>query len=218
MRAHHINEALLQVQQLRQSLLDKQLFRGFSGPVRAVSGTVALLMAGVMVQHWYPTGVKGQLLGWGAVFLFASVVNLGAMIFWFMNDRLVNRDIRRLRPFLDVLPPLFIGAVLTGALIVHRQFDFLFGIWMCMFGLTNLSGRYVLPPAIAWVGCFYMLCGAYCLLDPTMHFSNPWPMGTVFFLGEWISGMILYLDQRRYDAVCRHLAGISQEGVLQDGS
>ena len=77
MRATPIHDALQLVQQLRVGLLDKQRFRGFSGPVRALSGTVALVSAWVMRQPWYPAETKFYLLGWAFVFLVALVLNFG---------------------------------------------------------------------------------------------------------------------------------------------
>ena len=205
MRTSHIGEALVQVQQLRQSMLDKQLFRGFSGPVRGISGTIALLAAALMASAYCPATTKAHLLGWGGVFLSALLLNVGATVYWFLHDEAVTRDLRRLRPILDVFPPLAVGALFTLVLILNRNFDYLCGVWMCMFGLTNLASRYVLPPMISVVGVFYILCGALCLLAPSSTFLNPWPMGIVFFTGEGISGLILHYDRRRYAALCRYV-------------
>ena len=55
MSASHINEALGAVQQLKQNLLDKQRFKGFSGPVRMVSGAIALTAA--PIYHLTGSGV-----------------------------------------------------------------------------------------------------------------------------------------------------------------
>jgi len=42
------------------------------------------------------------------------------------------------------------------------------------------------------------------LLLPQASFMNPWPMGLVFFLGEWAGGLLLYFDERRYLALVRY--------------
>ena len=106
---------------------------------------------------------------------------------------------------LDVVPPLAVGALLTAVLLLQREFDLLFGVWMCMFGLTNLAARYVLPPQVCLVGLFYIAAGVLCFFWPGVGLQNPWPMGLVFFAGEWVSGMILYVDRRRY-ATLSHYA------------
>ncbi|MFC1499154.1 hypothetical protein ACFLS1_11900, partial [Verrucomicrobiota bacterium] len=53
------------------------------------------------------------------------------------------------------------------------------------------------PVGIYIVGCGYIVCGIVCLLvpvtyiAPTISFTNPWPMGIVFFFGETAGGTIL---------------------------
>jgi len=216
--ATHVIGALGQVQQLRQAFMDKQLFAGFSGPVRAISGSVALVAALIMMHPAYPYTIKAHLLGWGAVFLVASVLNIGAIAYWYLNDPLVKGDIKRLKPTLDVLPPLFVGAVLTFAFIINKEVSYLFGVWMCMFGLTNLASRYVLPPGISYVGMFYVVAGVICILAPFINFLNPLSMGIVFFTGEWISGIILHVDRRRYAEVCNYLKSFEGEREERENS
>lgn len=193
-----INEALHMVQQVRRSLAHKEPFKGWSGPIRILCGTLAVFVAAVLHLEWIPRTVFWHVVSWGCLFAVAMLLNLGALFHWFANDEKTGRDVRRLRPLLDVFLPLLVGAVLTFALITHRQFDYLFGVWMCMFGLTNLASHYVLPGPILLVGLFYVLAGCICLLMPGMNFLDPWPMGWVFFGGEWAGGLVLYLDDRRY--------------------
>jgi hypothetical protein len=42
------------------------------------------------------------------------------------------------------------------------------------------------------------------LLTPHASLANPWPMGIVFFAGEWAGGLILYFDERRYLSFVRY--------------
>ena len=60
--------------------------------------------------------------------------------------------------------------------------------------------RLSLPPGIYLVGLAYVACGALCLLLPSVTFTNPWPMGIVFFAGELTGGAILLKDLPRHDA------------------
>lgn len=195
----HVHDALHQVRQLQHAILERIRFHGFSGPTRAISGTVALFTAIFMSTRFYPQTAKAHLLGWAGVLAVALILNGGALIYWFFHDKSVQRNPRRLRPVLDVIPPLFVGGVLTAALILRGQLDLLFGIWMLMFGLVNLSSRHVLPHAINWVGLFYIFSGMAWLLTPGMSFMTPWSMGIVFFAGEWAGGLILYLDDKRLE-------------------
>lgn len=197
MIAHHIHDALAQVRQLQHVVIERLRFKGFSGPTRAVSGLLALLMAAALSSSLYPKTTEAHLVGWISVLGVSLLLNAGALLYWFWTDPIVNRDIRRLGPVLDIIPPLTVGALLTAVFILHGLHRYLFGIWMCMFGLSNLASRYVLPGSICIVGIFYIGCGTLWLLAPGVSFLNPWPMGVVFCAGEWVGGMILHFDHRR---------------------
>jgi hypothetical protein len=171
-----------------------------------VSGTLALVAAVALEWQWVPPGNLAHLTVWGGVFLSAMLLNLGSLVYWFLHDGMIQRDPRRLKPMLDVIPPLAVGALFTLVLIIQREFDLLFGVWMCMFGLSNLASRYVLPSAVVLVGVFYIAAGALCLLLPGMSFQQPLAMGLVFCTGEWAGGMILHLDDRRYAAFARQFS------------
>ncbi|MDF3128980.1 hypothetical protein P0Y35_07215 [Kiritimatiellaeota bacterium B1221] len=206
MPAHPLHDALNTVRTLRRSLLQKERFKGWSGPTRILSGSLAFIAALLLEQGWIPQSNSSHLITWGIVFLTAMLLNLGALAYWFLNDRMIQRDTSRLKPILDVIPPLAVGALFTLVLILGKNLDPLYGVWMSMFGLTNLASRYVLPSAIAIVGVFYILAGALCLLLPGISFLQPMAMGMVFCAGEWAGGTILYLDDRRYAAFARQFS------------
>ncbi len=197
--SNHVQEALDQVRQVQHAILEQIRFHGFSGPTRAASGSLALFAAILMSTRYYPQTARAHLLGWGVVLAVALLLNGGALLYWFFTNEPVRKNPRRLRPVLDVIPPLFVGGVLTAALILRHQLDLLFGIWMLMFGLTNLSSRHVLPRPINFVGLFYIFAGTAWLLTPGMTFLSPWSMGIVFFAGEWAGGLVLYADDKRLE-------------------
>jgi hypothetical protein len=194
MMTNPIHHALAQVQELQQKVLEKQRFKGYSGRARAISGTLALLAAPIMSSDYFPKTITAHAVGWGTVFALALLLNFGSLVYWFFFDPCVKRDIRRLRPTLDVVPPLFVGGILTLILMRDDLHKYLFGIWMCLFGLANLASRHVLPKQICQVGWFYILCGTIYLLAPHNSFLNPWPAAIVFFVGEWAGGIILHFD------------------------
>jgi len=191
----HIHHALAQVQQLKRQVLEKQRFKGYSGRARAISGTLALLAAAVVSWPHYPQTVAAQLIGWGTLFTVCLLLNYGALLYWFVSDPAVNRNLRRLKPTLDALPPLFVGGLLTWLLIRHGLHHQLFGLWMCLYGLANVASRHVLPRLIGLLGAFYIACGTACLLAPGISLFNPWIMGLVFFCGEWTGGIIFHYDR-----------------------
>jgi len=196
MIANHIHHALAQVRELQRTILDKQRFKGYSGRARAVAGTATLIAAAFLSFSGYPGSVKAHLIVWAVVLAAGFVLNYGALIHWFIFDPNVQRDFRKLRPALEALPALFAGGALTFALVKTGQVQLLFGMWMSLFGVTCLATRQVLP-RIHWiVGVFYLTCGTYFLLAPNVAFLNPWPMGIVFFVGEWLGGIIFHYDDK----------------------
>lgn len=194
MISNQIQHAIAQVRELQQAIIEKQRFKGYSGRARAISGTLALLMAATMSLPSFPQTATSHIAGWGLIFLIGLLLNFGVLIHWFLFDPKVQRDIRRLKPVMDALPPLFVGVVLTISMIMVSEYRFLFGIWMSLFGLANLSTRHVLPRKIWMVGVFYIVFGMLCLLSPDIAITNPWPVGIVFFIGEWAGGIVLHFD------------------------
>jgi hypothetical protein len=188
----HIHQALAQVQELKMRVLNAQRFTGYSGRARILSGTLALLAAFLMGADGCPRTPTAHLIGWGSVLAVAVVANYLALFHWFLFNPDARRDVRRLIPAVYALPPLAVGGILSIALILHGAYDVLFGTWMCLFGLANLSSRQVLPKTMWPLGLFYIGSGVICLFWPSLPFTNPWPMGVVFGIGEWAGGLIFH--------------------------
>ena len=197
MNGASVKQAIEQVSRIQTHVLSNQRFHGYSGRTRVLSGILALAAPFILSSALVPQTQMAHLIGWAILFAVAFTLNYVALIYWFFHDPQVMRDIKRLRPVLDVVPPLLVGAVLSIALILQGHYYLLFGVWMCLFGLANLASRRVLPKLISLVGCVYLGFGAVCLLMPGLSFLNPWPMGIAFFIGECSSGMILHYDLRR---------------------
>ncbi|HSE41483.1 MAG TPA: hypothetical protein VLH08_12045 [Acidobacteriota bacterium] len=192
MDGNPVQQALAEVRDLQKKILEKQRFKGYSGRARAISGTLALITAGVMSLPFYPQTIPAHLLGWTTLFIASIALNFGAIFYWFLLD--TKRDLKRLRPLLDVLMPLIVGAILTLTFIMHGQYSYLFGTWMCLFGLANFATRHTVPRSIWIPSLFYVACGTILLVQRDLSFLNPWPMGIVFFIGEWAGGIILHFD------------------------
>ena len=195
MGANHVEDAIAQVREIHQKIVESGRFKGYSGRARALGGTLALAAAALMSVELVPRTPLAHVVGWGVVCAAAMLLNYGALACWLFSDPEAKRDVRRLIPSIDVLPPIFVGGALTAALILNGHHDYLFGVWMLLYGLANLASRRSLPWEIWPVGLFYLACGAVCLLTPTVRFLAPWPMGIVFFIGEWIGGFVLFFNR-----------------------
>ncbi|HSI86822.1 MAG: hypothetical protein ACAI35_09715 [Candidatus Methylacidiphilales bacterium] len=203
-----IHQTIAHIRELQQHMLDAQRFRGYSGVARALSGTVALIVALVLGSPDFPARPASHLIGWGVAVFICALMNYGAVLHWFLYDEQVNRDPRRLSPTLEVMPAIFVGGILTFVLARAGAYDFLFGTWMCLFGIANLASRQVLPKWVWPLGWYYIVCGTACLLIPT-PFMSPWSMGIVFFAGELAGGIILRSDRKRL----RHVSPLVKHGL-----
>jgi len=191
MIANHIHDALGQVERMRALILERRRFQGYSGTARMLGGGVALALTFVLARFEALHTPLLQLAGWAIVLTAALILNYGGLALWLFGRRGAEHSLADLRPALEVLPALTIGAVLSLALVWHEQYNLLFGTWMCLYGLAHMGYRHSLPGGIIWVGLFYQVAGIACLLAPNVTFLNPWPMGLVFFAGESIGGWIL---------------------------
>jgi hypothetical protein len=195
--ANHIHDALAQVRTLQEFIIEKNLFKGYSGTARIVSGFAALAGAALLGSGLVPPEPWAHLAGWGAVLAVGIVANYAALLYWFLFNADVQRNPLMLKPAMDAIPALAAGAALTLALVIHDNFDLLFGMWMSLYGLAQVAYRHSLPKGVYRTGLFYLVCGAACLLSPRVSFVNPWPMGLVFFAGEMAGGTLLIRDHRR---------------------
>jgi hypothetical protein len=199
MIASHVHDALSQVRLLQEVILERRRFHGFSGQARAVSGCVTLLAATLLASGRLPDTPRAHLAVWGGVLLFALAANYAALGWWFLADPQRRRDLLALKPAIDVMPALAVGAMLTLAVLRDGRYELLYGVWMGCYGLAHAACRLSLPPASFAVGVGYMLAGAACLFVPGWAFPNPWPMGIIFCTGEFVGGWVLFRE--RYAAL-----------------
>ncbi len=193
-----IRQALTQVQEIHQRVIDRQQFKGFSGTARIVSGGIALGGSLILNSEIIIKTELSHFVGWCIIGAIAMVLNYGAILYWFLFDPQVERNYRKLKPTAEVMPPLLIGAVLSIVMTRADLYQYLFGLWMCMFGLCNLAVSHALPRPIGLVGIYYIVYGVAFLLIPYDSFLSPIPMGIIFFVGEFVGGIILNTDRRRY--------------------
>lgn len=190
MIANHIHDALAQVRKLQEFILQKRLFKGYSGKARIASGCVALAGAVILDSDLVPDCRFTHLVGWAVVLAAGVILNYACLVYWFFFNKSVRRDPIMLKPALDAIPALAVGGVLTVAFYIAGTYDFMFGMWMCLYGLAQVAYRQSLPVGIYFVGLGYIVCGTACLAIP-LSFLEPLPMGLVFFFGELAGGIIL---------------------------
>lgn len=190
MIANHIHDALGQVRRLQELILEKRKFSGYSGTARMLGGSIALLVT--VLMSLYAQSDPAYLIGWAVILIIALALNYGALFLWFFQLPQTERTFRNFSPALDAIPPLAVGAALTLAMLMRGDADLLFGMWMCLYGLSHTSCRTILPKTNWYLGFYYLICGFLFLLLPSVSFLTPWPAGLVFLLGEWYGGHVFH--------------------------
>jgi hypothetical protein len=190
MNGNSIDEALAQFHHVRDIVLRRRRFHGYSGRARMACGALAL--AGSLTLTWGPVPATetAHLIGWAAILVAALLLNYGALAWWFISHPEVRAEPALMKPALDAVPALAAGAVLSAALIAARQFQLLFGTWMLLYGLAQTTYRSALPRGVFLTGLVYMALGCLLLLFP-QPFTQPLLMGSVFCLGELAGGYYL---------------------------
>ena len=193
-----IIEALADVKELRRRVLGNQLFYGYSGQARIAGGCIALVGALILSLGFIPATPQAHVVGWGTICAMSAIVNFTALIQW---QKRRDVEIEQLRPVLDLIAPFIVGGLLTFSFIWNSQHDLLFPMWMWLFGLMNISSRHCLPRSMVYLGWYYILAGVFCIISlPYTKFTNPWPMGLVFFIGELLGG-ISFIQLRKEEEV-----------------
>lgn len=188
-----IRQAIREVRTLKQTILEKQRFRGYSGRARALGGFVALA-AGLLLQLTpWGTAYHRIFAVWGLVFLIAASLNYGSLVYWLLRGREPFLS-QRVPQLIETFCIWFVTGTLTFVLWRQAQADLLYGLWMLLFGLAQVFNRTHLPKGIGGLGAYYMVCGALCLWFSPGLFALPLVMGTVFFFGEFCGGLIFHLE------------------------
>ncbi len=193
----HIHDALDKVRKLQEIILSRRFFQGYSGKARIAGGIAALAGSLILSRDFVPATPQAHFIGWMIVLSVALAINYGALLNWIVTEPKVRQHPVILKPALDALPGLVLGGILTLVFWRAGLFDLLFGAWMCCFAVAHMAYRQSLPGENYFVGIFYLVCGAACLLVPGIRFTSPWPMGLVFFAGELAGGCILIVMNDR---------------------
>ena len=196
MIANHIHDALNQIDQLRRFVLEKKSFKGYSGKARIAGGMVAILGAVAIYGLKLPNDKPmNHFIIWCVVLAVALLLNYGALFLWFLRDSNAEKEWKNLIPAVDAVPALAVGAFITIAFPLQNQFNILVPLWMFLYGLVHIPYRLNLPRNIYLVGLFYIVSGGI-LLFLQEPFTNPWPMGIVFGIGETLGGIALMKNRK----------------------
>ena len=197
-----LRDALSQISEIRSQMAQTQTFRGYRAAPAALSSLVAIGTA--LVQRWWVPQPARDLSSYLVLWIGAAVISV-ALFAAEMTFRLTRHGLTLQRQMTllaieQFIPCLVAGAMLTAVMVrfAPEQAWMLCGLWPMLFSLGVFASRRLLPPAIFWVGVFYMLAGAANLALARDKFQfSPWSMGIAFGAGQALVAAILYWKLER---------------------
>ena len=197
-----LRDALSQIAEIRQKVVEAERFRGYRSLPLAFSGILALSSAcyQTLCLPEPVTNIEAYLFLWvGAAGL--SMIATGWEMYCFL--RRSGSALERHKTYLAVtqfLPAIGAGGLLT--IILYRVgtpecLRLLPGLWCILFSLGIFASCRLMPPVIVWPGIFYMFAGAFCLMTAQNYELSPWAMGLPFGIGQLLTAALLYWTLER---------------------
>jgi hypothetical protein len=198
--AMHVREALDRLDAIRDQLARSEEYRGFRAAGVATTGVIGLLAA-VAQPHLAFPGADGFVTYWVAVAAVAGVLGGAPAVYAYLAG---DADARRRGRLVagQFLPCVLAGAGATAALARGgpELVALLPGVWAVVFGLGVIATRPYLPPAVAWVGLFYVAAGVVLLAWGTARPEpSGWWVGGVFGVGHFASAVVLGWGREGHD-------------------
>jgi hypothetical protein len=198
-----LREALDQIDEIRQQMARTELFRGYRSLTVGFSGALALAAAAVQPSLIGPENQLRDFLVLWLLVASASLLTAGVQL-W-RRVRLANSRLARQATLLaaeQFLPSIFVGAVVT--LCVYRYAAdaawMLPGLWSLIYSLGIFASYRLLPRQVAWVGFYYVVAGAVCLIwGQGAGAFAPWLMALSFGGGQVLGAAVLYWTLERED-------------------
>lgn len=201
----HLDQALIDIANIRSQLAAGTMFRGFGPAVIAVTGGLALATAGAQ-SIWLET-LGRQPQTFVACWMVAAVISAGLigaeMLARSRRHHAGLADAMILNAIEQFLPAAFAGAAIAFVLLkfTPENLWMLPGLWQMLVALGIFASVRSLPRAIAWVGAWYFVAGIGVLIFASFSQSlSPWTMGLPFAVGQFLIAAILHLASGEHHA------------------
>jgi hypothetical protein len=197
----NLETALEQINGIHGQMHRTRLFRGYRSITTLSTGCLAALAA-IIQGAWMAESdfsINRYIDLWvGVAVLSVLIVGVEITLRFRRCESPLQRELTA-QAIEQFLPCVVVGALVTAvlALAAPSGLRFLPGLWQIFFGLGMLASRRLLPPPIALVGMYYLICGVVCLSLPWELAFSPWTMGGVFTVGQLCSAAILYWKLER---------------------
>jgi hypothetical protein len=197
-----LREALTQISEIRRQVARTEVFRGYRALPVALSGLLALTVAGVQ-QLWLPDPAQ-NIVAYLALWVGAALLSMLATgMEMALHLRRSASSLERQTVGLALgqfVPSIVAGGLVMYAIVGHARDNLwmLPGLWAILFSLGIFASYRLLPRATFWVGVFYMAAGTVCLTLRDAALS-PWTMGISFGAGQLLAAAVLYWTLERTD-------------------
>jgi hypothetical protein len=188
-------DAFDQISVIRQQMSRAHAFLGYGAATTAFSGVVAIITSHVTATLFSGRGLsENEYLTVWCVAAFLCLAVVGADVVWRVrrSQSALQRDLTA-TAIEHFMPSLTAGGLLTIVLFrfAHETIWMLPGLWMILFGLGIHASRRLLPRFSGLIAGYYLLCGLFVLALREWAAFNPWTMGAVFGLGQFMAAGLL---------------------------
>lgn len=188
-------DAFDQISVIRQQMSRAHAFLGYSAATTAFSGVVAMVTSHITATLFSGRGMSESeyLTAW-CIAAFTCLTVVGIDVIWRVrrSQSALQRDLTS-TAIEHFMPSLAAGGLLTVVLFrfAHETIWMLPGLWMILFGLGIHASRRLLPRFSGLIAGYYLLCGLFVISLREWAAFNPWTMGAVFGLGQFMAAGLL---------------------------
>lgn len=197
-----LQEALMQVSEIRQQMARSETFRGYRSVPAALSAVIAVVTAVIQPAIVAdPAADPDRYLRlWVVGALVSAAVTAGEMILRCVRSASPLTRRMALLAVEQFLPCTIAGGAVTlvVSLFAPQHVALLPGLWGVIFSLGLFASSRLMPRPIFFVACYYLACGLVALtLAPGAQAFSPWVMSIMFGGGQLMTAGILYVTLER---------------------
>jgi hypothetical protein len=200
-----LQQALLEIADIRERMAGAQVFRGYRALVAAVSGVFAFAAAALQSRLvGDPVARLDDYVRWWSVVAAVSVglTGLDLAIRWLRDDTERER-VRIWNAVRALIPCLLTGAALSAIVVRFRPEagPLLPALWALLFAQGLYASVPLLPRGIAWVATYYVAAALAVITWGTgSEALDPWTMAVPFGIGQLLAAAVLYGGRERHAA------------------
>jgi len=199
-----IDEALAEINTIRNQIARATEFRGYGPATVATTGLLAIATA-LVQQRAFPAAIHSAAT-YIAIWTVAAALATGLIgIEMVIRSRTIHSGMATEMIFnaIEQLIPSAVAGVLLATVLtrVAPESDWMIpGLWEIVFSMGLFASTHFLPRAVLVVAAWYLVAGLLCLAwSATARTLSPWAMGVPFGLGQILAAGILLIAGENAD-------------------